>query len=78
MEMVNGATVFWINFVYTHEKNNNVVHQNYVGIDSEKNPYFLSIVSHESGNKSTPQYRAMLFRKQVCTAFLCFIKYSIN
>lgn len=44
-----------------------IVHQNYVGIDSEKNPYFLSIVSHESGNKSTPLYRAMLFRKQVCT-----------
>ncbi|XP_055295173.1 GTPase-activating Rap/Ran-GAP domain-like protein 3 isoform X2 [Sitodiplosis mosellana] len=40
------------------------LHQNYVGIDSEKNPYFLSIVSHESGNKSTPLYRAMLFRKQ--------------
>lgn len=46
----------------------NVVHQNYVGIDSEKNPYFLSIVSHESGNKST-LYRAMLFRKQVCILF---------
>ncbi|XP_031635963.1 GTPase-activating Rap/Ran-GAP domain-like protein 3 isoform X2 [Contarinia nasturtii] len=40
------------------------LHQNYVGIDCEKNPYFLSIVSHESGNKSTPLYRAMLFRKQ--------------
>lgn len=49
-----------------------VVHQNYVGIDSEKNPYFLSIVSHESGNKSTPLYRAMLFRKQVSITFEYF------
>lgn len=47
-----------------------IVHQNYVGIDSEKSPYFLSIVSHESGNKSTPLYRAMLFRKQVCNTFV--------
>lgn len=52
------------------------VHQNYVGIDTEKNPYFLSIVSHESGNKSTPLYRAMLFRKQVCTLF-CFCFFFI-
>lgn len=50
----------------------NIVHQNYVGIDSEKNPYFLSIVSHESGNKSTPLYRAMLFRKQVSMSFKHF------
>lgn len=57
MEFVNGAL---------KHTQTNVVHQNYVGIDSEKNPYFLSIVSHESANKSTPLYRAMLFRKQVC------------
>lgn len=48
------------------------MHQNYVGIDSEKNPYFLSIVSQESGNKSTPLYRAMLFRKQVSIIFKHF------
>lgn len=41
------------------------MHQNYVGIDTEKNPYFLSIVSQDSGNKSVPLYRAILFRKQV-------------
>lgn len=41
------------------------VHQNYVGIDTEKNPYFLSIVSQDSGSKSVPLYRAILFRKQV-------------
>ncbi|XP_055643647.1 GTPase-activating Rap/Ran-GAP domain-like protein 3 isoform X2 [Toxorhynchites rutilus septentrionalis] len=40
------------------------LHQNYVGIDSEKNPYFLSIVSQDSGSKCTPLYRVMLFRKQ--------------
>uniref|UniRef100_A0A182QQQ9 Rap-GAP domain-containing protein n=1 Tax=Anopheles farauti TaxID=69004 RepID=A0A182QQQ9_9DIPT len=40
------------------------LHQNYVGIDSEKNPYFLSIVSQESGSKCMPLYRVMLFRKQ--------------
>ncbi|XP_037029821.1 GTPase-activating Rap/Ran-GAP domain-like protein 3 isoform X2 [Bradysia coprophila] len=40
------------------------LHQNYVGIDTEKNPYFLSIVSQDSGSKSIPLYRAILFRKQ--------------
>lgn len=54
------------------------MHQNYVGIDTDKNPYFLSIVSHESGNKSTPLYRAMLFRKQVCSIFLIFFLYFIS
>lgn len=50
------------------------VHQNYVGIDTDKNPYFLSIVSQDSGNKCVPLYRAMLFRKQVRMPFLftCF------
>lgn len=41
------------------------VHQNYVGIDSEKQPYFLSIVSQDSGTKSMPLCRVILFRKQV-------------
>ncbi|XP_052567253.1 GTPase-activating Rap/Ran-GAP domain-like protein 3 isoform X2 [Culex pipiens pallens] len=40
------------------------LHQNYVGIDSEKNPYFMSIVSQDSGSKCMPLYRVMLFRKQ--------------
>ncbi|XP_062711925.1 GTPase-activating Rap/Ran-GAP domain-like protein 3 isoform X3 [Aedes albopictus] len=40
------------------------LHQNYVGIDSEKNPYFLSIVSQDSGSKCMPLYRVMVFRKQ--------------
>lgn len=41
------------------------VHQNYVGIDTDKNPYFLSIVSQDSGNQFMPLYRVMLFRKEV-------------
>lgn len=53
------------------------VHQNYVGIDSDKNPYFLSIVSQDSGNKCIPLYRAMLFRKQVSSLYAweiaCFL-----
>ncbi|XP_055707592.1 GTPase-activating Rap/Ran-GAP domain-like protein 3 isoform X2 [Phlebotomus papatasi] len=40
------------------------LHQNYVGIDSEKNPYFLSVVSQDSGSKYMPLYRVILFRKQ--------------
>ncbi|XP_055846645.1 GTPase-activating Rap/Ran-GAP domain-like protein 3 isoform X2 [Episyrphus balteatus] len=40
------------------------LHQNYVGIDVEKNPYFLSVVSQESGNQGSPLNRAILFRKQ--------------
>ncbi|XP_058447300.1 GTPase-activating Rap/Ran-GAP domain-like protein 3 isoform X3 [Malaya genurostris] len=40
------------------------IHQNYVGMDAEKNPYFLSIVSQDSGSKCMPLYRVMLFRKQ--------------
>ncbi|XP_037917426.1 GTPase-activating Rap/Ran-GAP domain-like protein 3 [Hermetia illucens] len=40
------------------------LHQNYVGLDSDKNPYFLSIVSQDSATKSTPLYRAILFRNK--------------
>ncbi|XP_036318191.1 GTPase-activating Rap/Ran-GAP domain-like protein 3 isoform X2 [Rhagoletis pomonella] len=40
------------------------LHQNYVGMDAEKNPYFLSVVSQESGHQGAPMYRAILFRKQ--------------
>lgn len=44
------------------------VHQNYVGIDTDKQPYFLSIVSQDSGNQCMPLYRVMLFRKEVSAA----------
>ncbi|XP_054086487.1 GTPase-activating Rap/Ran-GAP domain-like protein 3 isoform X2 [Zeugodacus cucurbitae] len=40
------------------------LHQNYVGIDTEKSPYFLSVVSQDSGHQGAPMYRAILFRKQ--------------
>ncbi|XP_032089310.1 GTPase-activating Rap/Ran-GAP domain-like protein 3 [Thamnophis elegans] len=39
------------------------VHQNYVGMDAEKNPFFLSVVLSEQNNQRVPQYRAILWRK---------------
>lgn len=53
------------------------VHQNYVGIDTDKNPYFLSVVSQDSGNKCVPLYRAMLFRKQVSVVWSWSMKKTI-
>ncbi|TWW66376.1 GTPase-activating Rap/Ran-GAP domain-like protein 3 [Takifugu flavidus] len=40
-----------------------VVHQNYVGTDAEKNPFFLSVVLSDQNNQRVPQYRAILWRK---------------
>lgn len=57
-----------------------LVHHNYVGIDSEKNPYFLSVVMHDTGSRGTPLYRAILFRKQVKinnNHLYLFIKYRL-
>nr|XP_028570605.1 GTPase-activating Rap/Ran-GAP domain-like protein 3 isoform X5 [Podarcis muralis] len=39
------------------------VHQNYVGTDIEKNPFFLSVVLSDQNNQRVPQYRAILWRK---------------
>ncbi|XP_077162764.1 GTPase-activating Rap/Ran-GAP domain-like protein 3 isoform X2 [Paroedura picta] len=39
------------------------VHQNYVGADAEKNPFFLSVVLSDQNNQRVPQYRAILWRK---------------
>ncbi|XP_026104273.1 GTPase-activating Rap/Ran-GAP domain-like protein 3 isoform X3 [Carassius auratus] len=39
------------------------VHQNYVGTDAEKNPFFLSVVLSDQNNQRIPQYRAILWRK---------------
>ncbi|XP_017784573.1 PREDICTED: GTPase-activating Rap/Ran-GAP domain-like protein 3 isoform X2 [Nicrophorus vespilloides] len=39
------------------------LHQNYVGFDSDKTPFFLSIVLNEDTNQCVPLYRAILFRK---------------
>ncbi|XP_030633829.1 LOW QUALITY PROTEIN: GTPase-activating Rap/Ran-GAP domain-like protein 3 [Chanos chanos] len=39
------------------------VHQNYVGTDAEKNPFFLSVVLSDQNTQRVPQYRAILWRK---------------
>uniref|UniRef100_A0A3B3QBF9 GTPase-activating Rap/Ran-GAP domain-like protein 3 n=1 Tax=Paramormyrops kingsleyae TaxID=1676925 RepID=A0A3B3QBF9_9TELE len=39
------------------------VHQNYVGTDTEKNPFFLSVVLSDQNSQQVPQYRAILWRK---------------
>uniref|UniRef100_A0A8C4ZSK9 GTPase activating Rap/RanGAP domain like 3 n=1 Tax=Gadus morhua TaxID=8049 RepID=A0A8C4ZSK9_GADMO len=41
------------------------VHQNYVGTDAEKNPFYLSVVLSDQNNQRVPQYRAILWRKAV-------------
>ncbi|XP_062929502.1 GTPase-activating Rap/Ran-GAP domain-like protein 3 isoform X1 [Mobula hypostoma] len=39
------------------------VHQNYIGTDTEKNPFFLSVVLSDQNNQRVPQYRAILWKK---------------
>ncbi|KAM6399832.1 GTPase-activating Rap/Ran-GAP domain-like protein 3 isoform 3-T3 [Rhynochetos jubatus] len=39
------------------------VHQNYVGTDAEKNPFFLSVVLSDQNNQRVPQYHSILWRK---------------
>ncbi|XP_059571773.1 GTPase-activating Rap/Ran-GAP domain-like protein 3 isoform X4 [Alligator mississippiensis] len=39
------------------------VHQNYVGTDAEKNPFFLSVVLSDQNNQRVPQYRSILWKK---------------
>lgn len=38
------------------------VHQNYVGIDCDKVPFFLSVVVTDANNQCVPQYRVILWR----------------
>lgn len=45
------------------------MHQIYVGTDSEKQPFFLSVVLTDSNNQGAPQYKAILWKKTVSTAF---------
>uniref|UniRef100_A0A674D0D2 GTPase-activating Rap/Ran-GAP domain-like protein 3 n=1 Tax=Salmo trutta TaxID=8032 RepID=A0A674D0D2_SALTR len=45
------------------------VHQNYVGTDAEKNPFYLSVVLSDQNNQRVPQYRAILWRKTVTPPF---------
>ncbi|XP_044729262.1 GTPase-activating Rap/Ran-GAP domain-like protein 3 [Chrysoperla carnea] len=39
------------------------LHQNYVGMDGDKVPFFLSVVMTESNNQCVPLYRAILFKR---------------
>ncbi|XP_066244731.1 GTPase-activating Rap/Ran-GAP domain-like protein 3 isoform X2 [Euwallacea similis] len=39
------------------------LHQNYIGVDNDKSPFFLSIVLNEDNNSCVPLYRAILFKK---------------
>jgi hypothetical protein len=43
------------------------VHQNYVGADGDKVPFFLSVVLTDANNQCVPQYRAILWKKTVRT-----------
>jgi len=52
--MVDNATCFFL-----------TVHQNYIGTDAEKNPFFLSVVLSDQNNQRVPQYRSILWRKIV-------------
>lgn len=53
------------------------VHQNYIGTDAEKNPFFLSVVLSDQNNQRIPQYHSILWRKTVrnkyLTAILAFV-----
>ncbi|XP_013417806.1 GTPase-activating Rap/Ran-GAP domain-like protein 3 isoform X2 [Lingula anatina] len=40
------------------------MHQNYVGLDADKEPFILSVVVTDANNHNVPQYRAILWRKQ--------------
>lgn len=46
------------------------VHQNYIGTDAEKNPFFLSVVLSDQNNQRVPQYHAILWRKTVRNQYL--------
>ncbi|XP_073414714.1 GTPase-activating Rap/Ran-GAP domain-like protein 3 isoform X3 [Dendrobates tinctorius] len=49
------------------------VHQNYVGTDAERSPFFLSVVLSDQNNQRIPQYRAILWRKtgtlKICLSY---------
>ncbi|XP_043259850.1 GTPase-activating Rap/Ran-GAP domain-like protein 3 isoform X1 [Colletes gigas] len=39
------------------------LHQNYVAVDQERNPLFLSVATSEVGDQSVPHYRVIFWRK---------------
>ena len=42
-----------------------LVHQNYIGIDVEKNPFVLSVCLTEEDNYGVLQYRTILWKRMV-------------
>uniref|UniRef100_UPI00358E1862 GTPase-activating Rap/Ran-GAP domain-like protein 3 n=1 Tax=Myxine glutinosa TaxID=7769 RepID=UPI00358E1862 len=42
------------------------VHQIYVGLDAERNPFFLSVVLSNENPQHVPHYKTMLWRKMGC------------
>lgn len=56
------------------------VHQNYVGSDVDKVPFFLSVVLTDANHQCEPQYRAILWRKTVIifNLFLLHTLYYIH
>ena len=54
------------------------VHQNYVGADPEKEPFFLSVVVTDANNHNVPQYRAILWKKAVSVIFFPIILISFK
>lgn len=57
----------WENRLHFHrsEPVSSPVHQNYIGNDAEKSPFFLSVTLSDQNNQRVPQYRAILWRKTV-------------
>jgi hypothetical protein len=39
-----------------------LVHQNYIGLDVDKNPFILSVCVTEEDNYGVPQYRTILWK----------------
>ena len=58
------VVVRWCSFHIVHSLFP-TVHQNYVGIDGDKNPFALSVCLTDANNFGVPQYRAILWRKTV-------------
>uniref|UniRef100_A0A674EM68 GTPase-activating Rap/Ran-GAP domain-like protein 3 n=1 Tax=Salmo trutta TaxID=8032 RepID=A0A674EM68_SALTR len=44
------------------------VHQNYIGTDAEKNPFYLSVVLSDQNNQRVPQYRNQITLPKACCA----------
>lgn len=56
-----------ISCMFTVLKLSPAVHQNYIGNDAEKSPFFLSVTLSDQNHQRVPQYRAILWRKTVST-----------